>query len=150
TENRVTNAIDSPDTHRNPLPCEAITFELTSYLATGPAGRYQSSDFVEPDPGKPTRLRHKFTVPEVLYEATDSGNQRRRPIELLRTLYRRDDLSGLLPLGELQPLALPGESYKLAFTPGLLAQVFQRPRQGLDSEPLLPDPAAVLGGEAGN
>ncbi|TXH36059.1 MAG: toxin [Burkholderiaceae bacterium] len=150
TENRVTNAIDSPDTHRNPLPCEATTFELTGYPATGSAGRYQASDFVEPDPAKPTRLRHKFTAPEVLYEATAAGAQRRRPIEWLRTLYRRDDLTGLLPLGDLQPLALPGESYKLAFTPGLLAQVFQRPRQGQAPEPLLPDPAAVLGGEAGN
>src|SRR5262249_49758894 len=40
-----------------------------------------------------------------------------------------------------QPLALPGESYKLAFTPGLLAQVFQR-----NGQPLLPDPADALGG----
>ncbi|MBS1693782.1 MAG: VCBS repeat-containing protein [Actinobacteria bacterium] len=150
TENRVTNANESPDTHRNPLPCEAITFELTGYPTTGPAGRYQASDFVAPDPAKPGRLRHKFTTPEVLHEATASGNQRRRPIELLRTLYRRDDLTSLLPLGEMQPLALPGENYKLAFTPGLLGQVFQRPRQGQTAEPLLPDPTAVLGGQTGN
>jgi hypothetical protein len=150
TENRVTNGIDSPDTHRNPLPCEASTFELTGYPATGLAGRYQASDFVESDPAKPTRLRHTFTAPEVLYEATASGNQRRRPIELLRTLYRRDDLTGLLPLGELQPLALPAENYKLAFTPGLIAGVYQRPREGQAPEPLLPDPTAVLDGQAGN
>jgi RHS repeat-associated protein len=150
TENRVTNAVASLDAHRNPLPCEAITFELTGYTATGAAGRFQASDFVEPDPTKAGRLRHKFTAPEVAYEAMAAGNQRRRPIEWLRTLYRRDDLSGLLPLGDLQPLAVPGESYKLAFTPGLLAQVFQRPRQGQVAEPLLTDPAAVLGGQSGN
>jgi RHS repeat-associated protein len=150
TENRVTNAIESADAHRNPLPCETVTFELTGYTATGAAGRLQASDLVEPDPAAPGRLRHKFTAPEVLYEATPTGSQRRRPIERLRTLYRRDDLSGLLPLGDLQPLALAGESYKLAFTPGLLAQVFQRPRQGQPAEPLLPNPAAVLGGQAGN
>jgi hypothetical protein len=150
TENRVTNAIELLDTHHNPLPCEAITFELTGYTATGAAGRFQASDIVEPDPAAPSRLRHRFTAPEVAYEATASGYQRRRPIELLRTLYRRDDLTGLLPLGELQPLALSGESYKLAFTPGLLAQVYQRPRQGQAAEPLLPDPAVVLGGQAGD
>ena len=55
-----------------------------------------------------------------------------------------------MPLGELESLGLPGESYKLAFTPGLLAQVFQRPRAGQPPEALLPDPAAVLGGQAGN
>ena len=141
--------IESADTHRNPLPCEALTFELTGYAPTGAAGRFQASDLVEPDPAAPGRLRHKFTD-QVAYEATATGNPCRRPIEWLRTLYRRDDLSGLLPLGELHPLGLPGESYKLAFTPGLLAQVFQRPRAGQPAEALLPDPAAVLGGQAGN
>ena len=150
TENRVTNAIELPDIHRNPLPCEAITFELTGYTATGQAGRYQATDLVEADPARPGRLRHKFTAPEVVYEATAAGNQRRRPIKWLRTLYRSDNLSGLLPLGDLQPLALPGESYKLALTPGLLSQTYQRPREGQASEPLLPDPAAVLGGQGGN
>ena len=156
TENRVTRdhdtgeeAIDADDDYRTPLPCEALTFELTGYAATGPAGRYQASDLVEPDPAHPGRLCHKFNSPEVLYEATASGNQRRRPIERLRTLYRRDNLNGLLPFGALQPLALPGESYKLAFTPGLLDQVFQRPRQDQPDEPLLSDQATVLGGKAG-
>ena len=157
TENRVTNAIESPDTHHNPLPCEALTFELTGYTAsgsaTGPASlvrRFQTSDFVESDPGAPGRLRHKFAAPEVAYEAIATGNQRRRPIEWLRTLYRRDDLTSLLPLGELQSLGLPGESYKLALTPGLLTQVFQRPPAGQLSEALLPNPSAVLAGQAGN
>ena len=150
TETRVTNAIESLDAHRHPLPCEAITYELTGYVPTASAGRFRASDLVEPDPAEAGRLRHKFTAPEVAYEAKAAGSQRRRPIECLRTLYRGDDLSGLLPLGVLQPLALPGESYKLAFTPGLLAQVFQRPHQGQTAEPLLPDPPAVLGGQAGN
>jgi RHS repeat-associated protein len=149
TENRVTNAVESADARRNPLPCEALTFELTGYAPTGPAGRYQASDMVEPDHNLPDRLRHKFAA-EVAYEATASGDQRRRPIEWLRTLYRHDELSGLAPLGELHLLGLPGESYKLAFTPGLLTQVFQRPHQGQPTEPLLPDPAAVLGGQAGD
>lgn len=167
TENRVTkdhdtgrDAIDRDDDYRVPLPCEALTFELTGYTASGPAigpatipaeriHRYQASDLVEPDPASPGRLRHKFTD-QVPYEAPATGNPCRRPIEWLRTLYRRDNLSGLLPLGDLQPLALPGESYKLAFTPGLLTQVFQRPRAAQPVEPLLLDPAAVLDGQAGN
>jgi RHS repeat-associated protein len=168
TENRVTkdhdtgrHAIDRDDDYRVPLPCEALTFELTGYTASGPAigpatipaeriHRYHASDFVEPDLTSSGRLRHKFTGPDVAYHATATGTKRRRPIEWLRTLYRRDDLNGLLPLGELHSLALPGERYKLAFTPGLLTQVFQRPRAGQPAEPLLPDPATVLGGQAGN
>jgi hypothetical protein len=50
-----------------------------------------------------------------------------------------------LPLGELDPLGLPGESYKLALTPGLLTSVFQR-----RGKSLVPDPADVLGGRGGN
>jgi len=145
TENRVTNAIESLDTHRNPLPREAITYELTGYTPTGAAGRFQASDLVEPDPANASRLRHKFTAPEVAYEATAAGSQRRRPIERLRTLFRSDDLTALLPLGELQPLALPGESYKLAFTPGLITQVYQR-----DGAPLIPAPDQVLPVDSGN
>jgi RHS repeat-associated protein len=140
TENRVTNAIESPDTHRNPLPCEIRTFELTGYPATGAAGRFRASDLVEPDSDSLGRLRHRFAPPEVAYEDTAQGGMRRRPIEWLRTLYRRDDLGGLLPLGEVQPLGLSGESYRLAFTPGLLAQVYGS---------LLPDPAGVLGDAGG-
>jgi RHS repeat-associated protein len=149
TENRVTNAIETSDTYRTPLPGEALIFELTGYAPTGAAGRFQASDLVEPDPAAPGRLRHKFTD-QVPYEAAATGNPCRRPIEWLRTLYRRNDLISLLPLGELQSLGLPGESYQLAFTPGLLTQVFQRFRAGQPAEPLLPDPAAVLGGQAGN
>jgi RHS repeat-associated protein len=45
-------------------------------------------------------------------------------IEHVRTLYRSDSLVGSLALGQLQPLALPFESYKLAFTPGLINEVY--------------------------
>ena len=149
TESRVTNAIEMAGTHFNPLPCETRTFELTGYAPSGPAGRFRTSDFVEPDPGTPGRLRHLF-LKELAYEETATGNQRRRTIEWLRTLYRKQDLTGLLPLGQLDSMALAGESYKLAFTPGLLAQVFNRLRAGQPLEALLPDPAAVLAGQAGD
>ncbi|HEY0468143.1 MAG TPA: hypothetical protein VGC79_28285, partial [Polyangiaceae bacterium] len=68
----------------------------------------------------------------------------RRPIEVLRTRYRSNNLNQLLPLGTAQALALPGESYKLAFTPGLLSGVYQRRHAGLATEVLLPNPGAVL------
>jgi RHS repeat-associated protein len=147
SETRVTNAVTLPDAQRNPLTCESTTFELTGYTATGKCGRFQASDFVEPDPANPGRLRHIYSAPEVPYEATAAGNQRRRPVERARTLYRRNDLSGLLPLGEIQSLGLAGEGYKLAFTPGLLDQTFQRPHPGQPAEALLPNPGIVLSGQ---
>ena len=149
-ESRVTNPVGAPDSYRHPLPCETTTFELTGYTPTGPAGRYRAADLVEPDPAAPGRARHSFNAPEVAYEGNASGSRRRRPIECVRILYRRDDLAGLLPLGQQQSLALPGESCLLAFTAGLLGQVFRRPRAGQGDEALLPDPAAVLGGRSGD
>jgi RHS repeat-associated protein len=147
TENRVTNAVDATDEHRVPLPCETRTFELTGYTATGQGSRFQASDLVEPDPNLPGRLRHRFRA-EVPYEAAPSGIECRRTVEWGRMLYRQDDLSAALPLGELQSLAHPYEGYKLAFTPGLLAQVFQRSGGAPAPEPLLPIAAAVLESQA--
>ena len=61
---------------------------------------------------------------DIDYEATPDGSLQRRLIERVRTLYRRNDLSGALPLGQIESLALPFETHRLAFTPGLLTQVF--------------------------
>lgn len=165
TENRVTtdpqtgrDAIDRADDHRLPLPCEAITFELTGYPAHGPVigpattvedriHRHLATDLVEPDPVTRGRLRHKVTD-EARYEASPTARPCRRPVEHVRTLYRRDDLTGLLPFGALHARALPGETYTLAFTPGLLTAVFQRPSSTCQSgEGLMPDPGAVLAGQ---
>ncbi|MEJ7870920.1 MAG: SpvB/TcaC N-terminal domain-containing protein, partial [Rubrobacteraceae bacterium] len=148
TENSFTNPIAEDDSYRTPLPCETRTYELTGYPPTVAAERFQISDFVQPDPGDPNGLEfiHIFNS-EIRYEETPTDGKQRRPIEHVRTLYRKDDLTDLLPLGKVESLALPGETYKLAFTPGLLTQVYRRPRSGQPPENLLPDPADVLGGQ---
>ena len=78
--------------------------------------------------------------------ANAPADTRLRLIERVRTLYRKDNLTGLLPLGAVESLALPGESYKLALTPGLLASVFKL-EQGALVEDLLPNPAPLLEGK---
>jgi RHS repeat-associated protein len=137
TENRVTNPVDTSDDHWAPRPCETRTFELTGYTPENHAARFSFDEWT----------RDGFALPgaatEIQYEqAADDVSRQKRLIEHARTLYSKDDLTALLPLAQLEPLALPGESYKLAFTPGLLAQAYQR-----EGQPLLPDPAAVLGGQ---
>jgi RHS repeat-associated protein len=124
TENRVTNPIDDvavdPDNYRAPLPCENRSFELTGYPPTGAAGRFQSSDFVQ---AAGNGLAHVFDA-EIDYEDLPTNGKQRRLLEHVRTLYRKSDLTDLLPLGTVEPLALPGESYKAAFTPGLAQQIY--------------------------
>jgi RHS repeat-associated protein len=145
TDNRVTNAINSVDDFRTPVAAETRTYELTGYETT--SNRFQAADFVGPDPLEPNRLTFLFDS-ELQYEQQPSTGRQRRLIEQVRTLYRSDDLGALgndpdllLPLAQVQARALIGESYKLAFTPGLLGQVFRR-----NGQALLPTPANVLGG----
>jgi RHS repeat-associated protein len=151
TEKRVTDPVADKDNHHMPLPAETRTYELTGYAPTGI--RLQAKDFVRPDPHNPARLIHAFDQ-ELKYEAQATKGRQRRLIEHVRILYRRNNLTGLLGLGELESLALLGESYKLAFTAGLIKKVFRRPHDGRPHdrrppEDLIPNPAALLGSEGG-
>lgn len=51
---------------------------------------------------------------------------RKRLIEGTIASYRRDDLTDLLGEGIIESLALAGESYQLALTPGLVDIIRQR------------------------
>jgi RHS repeat-associated protein len=115
TENRVTNAIDATNDYRPPMPCETRTYELTGLVLLAGRSRFTLAEILNAGTG---------AVPIAYEQSTISGVLQKRLIEHVRTLYRRDDLTGALLLGELQSLALPFESYKLAFTPGLLAGVY--------------------------
>ncbi len=134
TESEVTNAINEADTYRTPLPSQARTYELLK---------------VTPDQNQPV-VTNLFRFDELLTKVSQAGDglhdlphedvsgtgatanhPYRRLIEQVRTLYRRNDLSGVLPLGQVESLAIPFQSYKLAFTPGLLEQVFKRNGQPL-------------------
>lgn len=127
TEYGVTNAIlDEGNAYRTPLPCELRTYQLTGYTPTGTGGRFRIGDFVEPDltGSDSSRLAH-IVDSEIAYEEEPTSGKQRRLVEHERILYRPDDLGAskgdplaLLPLGEVEPLALPGESYKLALSAG--------------------------------
>ncbi|MCC2314104.1 SpvB/TcaC N-terminal domain-containing protein, partial [Cellulomonas xiejunii] len=146
TENLVTDPNDVGDVRRNPLPAESRTYELTGFPFTGPAGRCTAGDLVQPDPARPGRLRLRSSS-EVGYEAAPVAGRCRRTVEWRRTLYRREDLATLLPLGQAGPGAQTGASFQLAFTEKLLDTVLCRPHPGAPDELLLAEPAAVLDGQ---
>ena len=123
TENRYTKGIDNPlldlDNYRTPLPSETRTYELTGFKPVGDPKHFSFEEWVKDDFA---RLNQAV---EISYEeAADLNQEQKRLIERVRTRYRKNDLTDLLPLGALESLALSGESYKLAFTPGLLTQVY--------------------------
>jgi RHS repeat-associated protein len=149
TENQVTNAIKDTvtypdgrvvtylDDYRTPLPCETRTYELTGFAPENNAARFSFEEWTC------NSFASIASATEIPYEQTaNNGSKQKRLIEHVRTLYRKDDLTAFLPLGWVEHLALTGEGYKLAFTSGLVAQVFQR-----NGQPLLPNPTSVLSGQ---
>jgi YD repeat-containing protein len=115
SENAFTNAVDTADAYRTPLPCESRSYELTGLALAAGSSRFSLGDI----------FTAGTTADALAYEQTPTaGVLQKRLIAQGRTLYRSDDLSIPLPLGQMQSLALPFESYKLAFTPGLIAEVY--------------------------
>jgi hypothetical protein len=144
TENDYTNAVAQSDAWRTPLTAETRLFEL---LKVRPEARL---------PG----ITNMFSFRELAEKIAAAGDGThdlpfqdwqgidalenapyRRPVKKSRTVYRSSDLRCLLPSGRLEALALPGQSYTLAFTRDLLTEVYQRREP---PEVLLPDRNAVL------
>ena len=163
TENSFTNAlVDRPDIYRTPLPAESRTYELRKPIqersANGLTILYRFDELVDhilkAGDGKHDidyeDLDFEKAQTAVLENSEEAGSYFRRLIEHVRTLYRKDDLTVFLQLGKLEALALPAETYQLAFTPGLLAQIYKRKIGREPEEDLLPDPADVLAGTNGD
>ena len=109
------NVSDEPGWYRLGLAYETREFELTG---------------LTPDPGRvlfdPDKLLGQVAAAsEIAYEQTPTaGSTQRRLIARARTIYRKDDLSGALPLGHVETLALVDRVYRLAYTAGLLNGLF--------------------------
>jgi RHS repeat-associated protein len=149
TENDYTNAVHEMDAWRTPVPSEQRMFELVN---------------VVPGADLP-HVTNLFRFCEIAEKAARAGDgchdlpfadwrglgavddaPFRRPLEKSRRVYRSNHLRCLLPVGTLEPLALPGQEYKLAFSGRFVADVYRR---GPQRENLLPEPEAVLHKDGG-
>lgn len=65
-----------------------------------------------------------------------------------RAYFRNDDLAELLPLGIMEPMAIEGQTYTMAFTPGLLS-IYQRKSEDGSNERLIVDASETLGADGG-
>jgi RHS repeat-associated protein len=111
TENDVINRPDELTGYRIGLPAETRNYELTGLPLAA------NTVFYSPD----QVLAGALGAAEIPYDATPTnGVTQKRLIARVRTLYRTNDLSRSLPVGQIESLALPYETYKMAFTPGLL------------------------------
>jgi len=145
TENRPTNAIDDlllyPDDYRTPLMAETLTYEITGARPDNAADRFSFDEWTRDN------CALLASAEEIPYEQVANGiTLQTRIIEHVRLLYRKNDLTAFSPTGQVESLALPGESYKLALTQGLVNQVFRRKQAAQPDEMLLTDPTSLLEG----
>jgi RHS repeat-associated protein len=144
TGSTYTNPILDADAYRPPLPAETRTYELIKVEPDRKMADVTNLFGFAEMAGKVSQAgdgQHDLPYEDLAAAGATQNHPYRRLIAHMRTLYRQDDLTAFLSLGKLESRALPGATYKLAFTPGLLAQVFQR-----NGQALLPNPADVLGG----
>ena len=144
TENQLTNSIDRDDSagdhYLTPQLAGADTYELTGVSPKDGSALISFDHWA----------RNDFAIircaDNIAYESNpELADHQKRLIESVRTLYRNDDLSGLLPYQQIEPRMLVGESYKLAFSSGLIKKVFQRTLPTGDAtEDLLSNPAEHL------
>ena len=117
-ERKFTNDVIEDDISRLRQVSEEKTFELSGVFKTNTY--YKLSDFtgILAESKSGAALYHQINKPLV------TGKVQKRLIEHLLSTYYRNDLTGVLPLHQLESLALPFEKNQLAFTAELLADTF--------------------------
>ncbi|MBN1129666.1 MAG: VCBS repeat-containing protein, partial [Chitinispirillaceae bacterium] len=145
TVSRFANRGDEPDWYRAGMPIESRTYEIVK--PPEPEATAESVDLFcfetiknlteslfplpsdplapgawEPDPSQ--------TMPYEQWDRRPSAPQPAastlRLIERVRTLYRKNDMSALNAPGDVESMALPGESYTLSLTSALRQQLYRR------------------------
>jgi RHS repeat-associated protein len=102
----------------------------TSWYRIGVPVETRVYDVGLPEPATPGRYRFEeietalAALTDIPFESTPSVGARRL-IERQRTRYYDALASSPLPFGQIAPLGLPFETYTLALTPSLLADVYQ-------------------------
>jgi RHS repeat-associated protein len=139
TDRTYTNAIDDlttwPDAYRIPLPSAVDEAEITGKApkvkGTGITNLFTFDEIDGTGSIWPTVWTGARDVPyeqipgsDVDGTGTPATGPTRRLVARQRVCYRDDHLTALLPFGQLQPRALPGQSYRAALTPGLLSAIF--------------------------
>ncbi|BAU54872.1 SpvB/TcaC N-terminal domain-containing protein [Mucilaginibacter gotjawali] len=110
-QNGFTPLIDSALAYRLPVLYETQQWELN-------AGLPQAQFFTD------TEIGGLYNTANIkLYDQTTTTGDKRK-IAHSRTYFLKDNLSGPMPFGTIDTLALPYQNYQLAFTPTLLASIY--------------------------
>jgi len=114
-ETDVINVAGQAGWYRLGLPAETRSYEISGVSPDPVTGRYDPASL----------LAAAAAAADIPYERvpTETSPQRRL-LKRARTIYRHDNLSGPLPIGQADSLALVDATYNLVYTPGLLTQIY--------------------------
>lgn len=118
TENKYTNPVNTNNDYHLPLPSEVKTYELKGVNKAG--SFYTPDSFIDILTDTESDVAHYHELNKPL----SPGKAQRRLLEHTRSLYYRNNLTGPLPLHQLESLAIPYENYQLAYTPELITDIF--------------------------
>jgi hypothetical protein len=120
SENFLTDLLSTTNAYRTPLSAEKRIYEITGCLPNDALGRFDTATFTA------DHFSLIKSLAEIPFEQPPNTSlATKRLTQCTRLLYRSNDLTRLLPLGQVETLALPGESYQLSLTDGLLKTVFK-------------------------
>ena len=111
--NDYTNDFNLPDTYRLKVLAETKSFELTN-----DAYNTVPSFIIN------NLLNDFAAAATIAYEQKPNGSLQKRLIEDVRSIYRKNDLQTALPLYQLDTLGFIYQTYKLAFTPSLVTNLY--------------------------
>jgi RHS repeat-associated protein len=151
TENRFTNAVKEEDDYCAAVPAGTRTYEIIHLSPQSHefgATNLFRFDEIRKRVHQASDGQHDLAFEDLNGLAALEPGPYRRLFQESRMLYRSDKLDGLLSFGNVEPLALPGESYRLALTSGLIKKIYRREEHG-HGENLLPHAKAVVGHDCG-
>ena len=120
-ENEYTRLLDIPNVFRTPVLCESRFYELTGLGFDNIDNNGIQFDFHSVNDA----IISKANPLNYEDEPLNDQDIYKRLIKHSRTIFRKNDLSSPLELGQVQSKALPFQSYTLAFTPGLIAKAYE-------------------------
>ena len=153
TYNTFTNAVTGDDANRTPQAAQSNVYQLLQCQPSSNLPDFTNLFGFAEMQALVTAAgdgAHDIAYEDLNPSGLIAGEPYRRLLGSTRVLYRPDDLGqaagsqdALLPLGTVESMVLPGETYKQALTPGLVPAVFMR-----GGTALLLTPATVFGSTA--
>ncbi|KAI9776501.1 MAG: hypothetical protein M1839_009535 [Geoglossum umbratile] len=115
TQNEYTNPVREVTNYRVPQPSRVRQWQISKLTPTNASlGRFTPAEF---DPVK--------GIAEIPFDQPfDPSLQQRRLLQHVETLYRRNNLSGILPFGTHESLGLLAAEYRLCLTSSMVSSVF--------------------------